>query len=300
MAYVVEQHCSVPDLTVPHFTVDRASFDDLDRTLAQTKLCMGVALNAALDFGLSEVEVANIQNTQRETEADKRTFEPITALREALGDRFPQYIGALLRTSPEASSVAYADTASYLMRERETMTPNMCITYGTQPLWQLVKGILTGYTGTMVVTDTKLKWSVNNTFRAPDGSFSFFGLDEQGIITAVYHCRHGASMTDDRNLAHVDTPEDCYGYVLQRANEERLPGQEGELPEAVHGRLDIVQGLDDIPFTNTAKLMSCGAPKPDGFHPPQVYKPTHQTKEYPTFLLTPQSTPALLEGLALV
>ena len=203
---------------------------DFDRTLGDTAAIMERFYVVAESLG---VDLEAIKIAQKEIENDGGSFDPLTFVPEALQEQFKTNFLAI-----KEPPLLYADASELLEMLQQAPVPYHVITYGTNPKWQELKLLASGYQGSYTVLSHSRKGEEISGWKEASGKFI-------NVIDNIRYIADSVSLIDDKAVSFTALPVGCTGFLLKRG--EMRANQQGIIPQGVQlieslRELSIVQG----------------------------------------------------------
>lgn len=285
----VESCVVTPELSIPHFTVPEAKALDLDRTLTQVPVCTERIISLSADFGLTEQAIRDAQS------AHSGGRDPLRFIQETLspgefmewGERY------IAQRSP---ALTYPDTPVFLAALQEAPAlPNVGVTYGTNPLLQVIKVAGAGCSLYIEILDHTDKGPHLDTWWHGNTA-DFIARDEHEEPIAVYHAA-SVELIDDSDTSHENLTARCKGARLVRLGEKRKQGQDGPVAEHLRDRVRTISSLGEVSLVRDIQAASCSAANPNEIPHAASFAPAYPAgNAYPGILITPNKSFADLKA----
>jgi hypothetical protein len=219
---------------VPQFVVI-----DFDRTMGNTNTIMSRLYGVAEAFGIN---TKSIFDKQEALEKQKRSFDPLPYIKEALGndkariEAFKeQFISA---TDPP---IMYEDVQPFLKMLHQNNIQYGVLTYGVSKEWQEWKIAASSYTGRKLTIDHEDKGAEVGNWQTTTGVYEI-NDDEHDAILAATVC-----IIDDKKKAFKGLPENAVGFWLQRPDATDS-SRSGELPQ--NREIEVIHSLEELTVNN--------------------------------------------------
>lgn len=229
------------NLDIPHFYVPMAYAVDMDRTVSKVSPAVERFILASQKFG---VNAKSVRAAEKLRDSDGGSLSVLSLLPKLADPEFDKFFQDFI--SLNNLGMAYEDSSSFLDNLEQSGAPWMILTYGVDPLWQAIKAAVFDYRQKYLqIMPNSLKGAHIESWRGPQGTYDFVGLDNDGRPMAAYHSQ-SVTLVDDKATSHLNLPTDCKGALLRRPEEEVLSRQKLKDGEQLPINVATVQSLNEI------------------------------------------------------